>query len=53
MAITVNTLAEVPDSDGYIVEIGLEDHPTHPANKLDRDRIRDELQGGGVVCSNR
>jgi hypothetical protein len=44
MALTVSTLANVPEGEGFIVEVGLEDHPTHPANDLDRDRIRDELE---------
>ncbi|MFD1644663.1 hypothetical protein [Haloarchaeobius litoreus] len=42
MAITVNTLGEVPEGSGYIVEVGLEG-TNHPANQIDRDRIRDEL----------
>lgn len=42
MALTVNTLAEVPDAEGYIVEVGLEG-TNHPANQIDRDQIRDEL----------
>lgn len=45
MAITVNTLAEVPDANGYIVEVGLEDSD-HPANQIDRDKIRNELEIG-------
>lgn len=42
MALTVNTLAEVPDAEGYVVEVGLEG-TNHPANQIDRDQIRDEL----------
>ena len=43
MALTVNTLAEVPEASGYIVELGLEG-TEHPANNIDRDQIRDELE---------
>lgn len=43
MALTVNTLAEVPEGNGYIVEVGLERNANHPANKIDRDQIRNEL----------
>lgn len=43
MAITVNTLAEVQEANGYIVELGLEG-TAHPANNIDRDQIRDELE---------
>lgn len=46
MALTVNTLGEVPEGEGYIVEIGLEENQSHPANEIDRDRIRDEMEGG-------
>lgn len=43
MALTVNTLAEVPDASGYIVELELAG-TGHPADRIDRDRIRDELE---------
>ncbi|WP_162993958.1 hypothetical protein [Halalkalicoccus subterraneus] len=46
MALTVNTLAEVPKGKGYIVEVGLERNTEHPANKIDRDQIRNELGVG-------
>lgn len=46
MALTVNTLGEVPEGEGYIVEIGLEENQSHPANEIDRDRIRDEMDEG-------
>lgn len=42
MALSVNTLAEVPDASGYIVELELEGSG-HPADRIERDRIRDEL----------
>lgn len=45
MALTVNTLAEVPGADTYIVELGLEG-TAHPANEIARSRIRDELEVG-------
>lgn len=44
MVLTVNTLGEVPEGEGYIVEIGLEKHESHPANEIDRDSIRDEME---------
>lgn len=46
MALTVNTLGEMPEGEGYIVEVGLERNESHPANEISRDRIRDELKGG-------
>ena len=39
---TVNTLGEVPDADGYIIELGMED-TDHPAGTLDEDEIRDKM----------
>lgn len=45
MALTVNTLAEVPEANAYIVELDLEGTP-HPADEIDRKRIRNELEMG-------
>jgi hypothetical protein len=42
---SVNTLGEVPDADGYIIELGMEG-TNHPAASLEEDRIRDEMDLG-------
>lgn len=42
---SVNALCEVPDAEGYIIELGIEDS-NHPAAAIDRDRIRDEFALG-------
>jgi hypothetical protein len=39
---SVNTLGEVPDADGYIIELGM--HSTdHPAATFDEDEVRDRM----------
>lgn len=41
---SVNTLGEVPDANGYIVEIGVDS--AHPAASIDDDRIRERMELG-------
>jgi len=45
MVLDVNTLVEAPEANTYIVELGLEG-TTHPANEINRKRIRNELEMG-------
>lgn len=42
---TVNTLGEVQEADGYIIELGLR-KSGHPAASLDEDEIRDKMRLG-------
>jgi hypothetical protein len=40
--ISVNTLGEVPNASGYIIELGMEG-TKHVAESINRDEIRDEM----------
>lgn len=42
---SVNTLGEVPDADGYIIELGMKG-ANHPAASLEKDKIRDKMELG-------